>query len=135
MTDLFNRKATFVERYNKGLDTHRDDIGTLVDRINRHKLDLRGVKNKQSIDLYKKLDIYMTLLEDGRISYEQFEIEEEKIDIKFKNNKNIIKDHYSVQKLKQLQVLDDTTTRLRRKLQRKRGTPCGCTVGSCFCLA
>lgn len=124
MTDLYNRKKNYIERYNQGLETHRDDIGTVVDRTNSYKLHFIGEhNNKRTIELYTKLDIYMTLLEDGRISYEQYEIEEEKINI----NVHIYatnKDYYALQKVKQHKVLNDTVDRLRRKLQRKKGSHC-----------
>ena len=120
MTDLYNRKATYVERHNAGLETHRDDIGTLVGRVNRYKLDFKGAGTAQSVELSKKLDIYMTLLEDGRISYEQFEMEEKKVGITLEINKNVNKDYSAIQKFKQYDVLDKTAERLRKKLERKR---------------
>ena len=120
MTDLYNRKATYVERYNTGLDTRRDDIGTLADRNNRYKMHFVNEHNNQrSISLYTKLDIYMTLLEDGRISYKQFEIEEEKININL-HIYSANKDHYALQKLREHKVLNQTVDRLRRKLERKK---------------
>ena len=118
MTDLYNRKATYVERHNAGLETHRDDIGTLADRVNRYKLDFKGAGG--SVQLSKKIDILMTLLEDGRISYEHFEIEEKTLGITLEINKNVNKDYGAIQKFKQFDVIDKTIERLRKKLERKR---------------
>jgi coproporphyrinogen III oxidase-like Fe-S oxidoreductase len=79
MSDYRSRLTTFVERRDKGLDTHRDDIGTLTERKNRILLKAARLSGSEYSSkayarnyLYRR-EILMTLLEDGAISIEEFD--------------------------------------------------------------
>lgn len=131
MSDINSRHSVYLQRMNDGLDTHRDDIGNIVERENkrRAKLSSFSVNLKQ----LKKMDIGMTLLEDGRISYDDF------MDINDKCNEEdmrccaVKKDFATLNSLKHTNSKEATRIRLAKKLQRKRGVKCGCLVGSCAC--
>ena len=74
MTDFKSRYSTYFERLRCGLDTHRDDIGTLQERKNKIliKAGKRGGTEYSSKEYARtfliKREILMTLLEDGVIT-------------------------------------------------------------------
>lgn len=131
MSDINSRHSVYLERIKDGLDTHRDDIGNIVERENKRKAKLSSFS--VNLNEMKKMDIAMTLLEDGRISYDDF------MDINEKSNEADMrccgakKDFSTLNSLKQVNSKEATRIRLAKKLQRKRGVRCGCRVGSCEC--
>jgi len=74
MTDLTSRLAVFYERTDAGIDTHRDDIGTLKERKNRRKAKVASYAkgNNHYFEFVSRVDVVMTLLEDGNISNVRF---------------------------------------------------------------
>lgn len=74
MTSLESRLGEYWNRRRQGIDTHRDDIGTLQERKNKYLLMdntyTRG--HKEYLKFKCKVDILLTLLEDGKISTARF---------------------------------------------------------------
>ena len=77
MTTLESRMEEYQKRCRQGIDTHRDDIGTLQERKNSYLLINNTYNRGQKIFLkFKcKTDILLTLLEDGKISTNRFNTE------------------------------------------------------------
>ena len=77
MTTLESRMVEYHKRCRQGIDTHRDDIGTLQERKNRYLLMYATYNRGQTIFIkFKcKTDILLTLLEDGKISTNRFNTE------------------------------------------------------------
>jgi len=132
MTDIDSRHAVYLQRLNDGLDTHRDDIGTIVERDNIRRRKYSSFVNINYRGL-KEVDIYMTLLEDGRIPYIRFEkIYEGFLEKEMAFNVRR-KEHSYVNSLKHINRKEDLRIRLMKKLHKKKGTKCGCNIGSCRC--
>jgi len=78
MSDFRSRLTTYFTRSRNGLDTHRDDIGTLAERKNRILLKAARYNGTEystkgyAINYLYKREILMTLLEDGSISLPEF---------------------------------------------------------------
>ena len=80
MTDFQSRLETYFERVERKIPTHRDDIGTLVERKNKYKLyysrTYHGVGKFAStlhcIENSTKVDLLITLLEDNCIDIIEF---------------------------------------------------------------
>ena len=75
----------------------------------------------------------MTLLEDGRIPYSRFEKIYEGFFEKEMAFNVARKEHTYVNNLKHVNSKEDLRIRLMKKLHKKRGTKCGCNIGSCRC--
>jgi len=77
---LHTRFNIYKERFTKGEDTHRDDIGTLQERKN-HIMSRPIAKRVQGKNFYRrtlvKLDLLMTLLEDGEITLHDYLIRQD----------------------------------------------------------
>jgi len=128
MTDIKSRHDVYLQRMRDGLDTHRDDIGSFLERENRRRVKLSGLS--VNLNELKKMDIGMTLLEDGRISYDAFMDMNELANEADMLSCAVKKDFSTVNFLKQVNSKEATRVRLVKKLQRKRGVKCGCLVGS-----
>lgn len=74
MTDCTSRLSVYNERMAAGINTHRDDIGTLQDRKNKRLLKVASyVKgNNHYLEFVSRVDVVMTLLEDGNIGIVRF---------------------------------------------------------------
>ena len=78
MSDFKSRYFTYFERMRCGLDTHRDDIGTLQERKNKIliRAGRRGGAEYSSKEYARtfliKQEILMTLVEDGGITHTDF---------------------------------------------------------------
>ena len=95
MTDCNSRLSVFNRRTDAGIDTHRDDIGTLAERMNTRRAKTASYKkgNKHYFAFVAKIDILMTLLEDGKIDNITFGDEYKKNQVAFQNkmDKGIVK--------------------------------------------
>ena len=134
MCDIDSRHAVYLQRLNDGQDTHRDDIGTIAERdnIRRGKYCKFGFCNINYRSL-KEVDIHMTLLEDGRIPYSRFEKIYEGFFEKEMAFNVARKEHTFVNSMKQMDSKEALRVRLMKKLTKKKGTKCGCNIGSCRC--
>jgi hypothetical protein len=132
MTDIDSRHEVYLQRLNDGLDTHRDDIGTIVERDNIRRRKYCSFANINYRGL-KEVDIYMTLLEDGRIPYSRFEKIYEGFFEKEMTFNVRRGEHTYVNSLKQIDSKEELRIRLMKKLHKKKGTKCGCNIGSCRC--
>ena len=87
MTNHASRLDTFFYRVEHNIPTHRSDIGTLAERKNKYKqycsrshLGVGKFINTQGcIDTYTKVDIILTLLEDGHIDHEEYRMRMNKL--------------------------------------------------------
>ena len=77
MTSLESRLGEYWNRRRQGIDTHRDDIGTLLERKNKLMLmdNSYAEGHRAYINFKSKIDILLTLLEDGKISTNRFNTE------------------------------------------------------------
>ena len=82
MTDFESRFCTYLKREQRGLDTHRDDIGTLQERKNKILIIIGQRGSVYSKEYYSKeyastflikREILLTLLEDGGITFTDFD--------------------------------------------------------------
>ena len=97
MTTLESRMVEYQKRLRQGIDTHRDDIGTLQERKNRYLLMYATYNRGQTIFIkFKcKTDILLTLLEDGKISINRFNTEYDlsQEDFQSKMDRGIVRSH------------------------------------------
>ena len=89
MTDMESRLETYFYRAENGMPTHRDDIGTMTERINKYKVYYsrcyhgagKFINTNDCIDTRTKCDIILTLLEDGHIDLIEFRMRMNKLTI------------------------------------------------------
>ena len=97
MTSLESRLVEYHNRRRQGMDTHRDDIGTLQERKNKLMLmdNSYAEGHRAYINFKSKIDILLTLLEDGKISINRFNTEYDlsQEDFQSKMDRGIVRSH------------------------------------------
>ena len=97
MTSLESRLVEYHNRRRRGIDTHRDDIGTLLERKNKYLLmdNTYSRGHNEFLKFKCKIDIVLTLLEDGKITADRFNIEYgiTQTDFQSKMDRRIVRSH------------------------------------------
>ena len=87
MTHHESRLEVYYYRAQNNIPTHRSDIGTLTERINKYKVyysrhyhgACKFINTDNCVDKSTKCDIILTLLEDGHIDLVEFRMRLDKL--------------------------------------------------------